>query len=150
MSPRCASWPMTRSRPPRPSPYRRPAGCPRGRMPAGGKPWCVSPTHVLGDAEAAGPASPGLLASLGEPVTQVLLAPPPPGLLAPGLRGDGPPPIDGSAAALRDGLARGEIGVHYQPVVRLADRRPVMVEALARWHRPGSPVSPDTFIPLAE
>src|SRR3954452_21222774 len=150
MSPRCASWPMTRSRPPRPSPYRRPADCSRGWMAAGGTPWCVSPAHVLGDPEAAGPASPGLLASLGEPVNQVLVAPPPPGLFAPGLCGTGTPPIDGSAAALRDGLARGEIGVHYQPVVRLADRRPVMVEALARLDPPGSPVSPDTFIPLAE
>ncbi|MFC7476965.1 EAL domain-containing protein [Dankookia sp. GCM10030260] len=62
----------------------------------------------------------------------------------------GPPQGDGPAAALREGLARGEIGVHYQPVVRLSDRRPVMVEALARWHRPNAPVSPETFVPLAE
>jgi EAL domain-containing protein (putative c-di-GMP-specific phosphodiesterase class I) len=34
--------------------------------------------------------------------------------------------------------------------VRLADRRPVLVEALARWDRPDDPVSPDTFVPLAE
>ena len=73
-----------------------------------------------------------------------------PGLAAPGLLPGGLPPGDGPAAALRDGLARGEIGVHYQPVVRLADRRPMMVEALARWTRLASPVSPDTFVPLAE
>ncbi|WP_431269838.1 EAL domain-containing protein [Dankookia sp. P2] len=70
--------------------------------------------------------------------------------VAPALLAGGPSPADGPAAALRAGLARGEIGVHYQPVVRLADRRPVMVEALARWNGPGSPVSPDTFVPLAE
>lgn len=69
---------------------------------------------------------------------------------APPVGSDGPPHGDGSAAALRDGLARGEIGVHYQPVVRLADRRPVMVEALARWNRPDAAVSPETFVPLAE
>ena len=40
--------------------------------------------------------------------------------------------------------------MHYQPVVRLADRRPVMVEALARWHRPPVPISPNSFVPLAE
>ncbi|MFZ4410245.1 MAG: EAL domain-containing protein [Paracraurococcus sp.] len=71
-------------------------------------------------------------------------------LAAPGLAAGGPPPGDGSAAALRDGLARGEISVHYQPVVRLSDRRPVMVEALARWNRPEASVPPDTFVPLAE
>lgn len=56
----------------------------------------------------------------------------------------------GTVTALRDSLARGEIGVHYQPVVRLRDRRPVMVEALARWHGPGEAVPPDSFVPLAE
>ncbi|MBP0485252.1 EAL domain-containing protein, partial [Sagittula salina] len=54
------------------------------------------------------------------------------------------------AAALAEGLCNGEVQVHYQPVVRLADRRPVMVEALARWHRPPVPISPTRFVPLAE
>nr|WP_264185761.1 EAL domain-containing protein [Roseicella aerolata] len=57
---------------------------------------------------------------------------------------------DGTVRDLQEGLARGEISVHYQPVVRMADRRPVMVEALARWHRPSAPVPPDRFVPLAE
>src|SRR4051812_47949208 len=54
------------------------------------------------------------------------------------------------ADALRAGIADGEIGVRYQPVVRLFDRRPVMVEALARWHRPGAAISPEHFVPVAE
>lgn len=54
------------------------------------------------------------------------------------------------AAALLAGLSNGEIAVRYQPVVRLADRRPLMVEALARWQRPHAPVSPEAFVPLAE
>ncbi len=58
--------------------------------------------------------------------------------------------LHGDAAALAAGLRNGEISVHYQPVVRLADRRPVMVEALARWHRLPTPVPPDRFVPLAE
>lgn len=94
------------------------------------------------------PAGPSLARDLdgapcGDPLALVRPMP------RPGLLHGGLPPGDGSAA-LREGLARGEIGVHYQPVVRLADRRPVMVEALARWHRPESPVSPETFVPLAE
>jgi EAL domain-containing protein (putative c-di-GMP-specific phosphodiesterase class I) len=60
------------------------------------------------------------------------------------------PGLHGDAAALAAGLSNGEVSVHYQPVVRLADRRPVMVEALARWHRPPTLISPDRFVPLAE
>lgn len=52
--------------------------------------------------------------------------------------------------ALAAGIRNGEVVVHYQPVVRLSDRRPVMVEALARWHRVPNPVPPDRFVPLAE
>ncbi|SDB44688.1 EAL domain, c-di-GMP-specific phosphodiesterase class I (or its enzymatically inactive variant) [Belnapia rosea] len=58
--------------------------------------------------------------------------------------------LHGDAAALAAGLTNGEVSVHYQPVVRLRDRKPVMVEALARWHRPPSLVSPSSFVPLAE
>lgn len=51
----------------------------------------------------------------------------------------------------RRGLARGEIRVHYQPVVDLATGRCVGAEALARWHRPdGEPIGPDIFVPAAE
>lgn len=54
------------------------------------------------------------------------------------------------AAALAAGLGRGEITVRFQPMVRLADRRPVMVEALARWERPDAAFGANEFIPLAE
>ena len=54
------------------------------------------------------------------------------------------------APALATSLARGEITVRFQPMVRLADRRPVMVEALARWERPGAAVGAGDFVPLAE
>lgn len=52
--------------------------------------------------------------------------------------------------ALRAGLAQGEIAVRYQPVVRVRDRRPMMVEALARWQPASGDVAPDHFVPLAE
>lgn len=58
------------------------------------------------------------------------------------------PPQD--AAALADGLARGEITVRFQPVVRLSDRRPVLVEALARWERPDAAHVPSDFVGVAE
>jgi len=61
-----------------------------------------------------------------------------------------PLPPEGQAAALEAGLSNGEIAVHYQPVVRMRDRLPVMVEALARWHRPPTAIAPDSFVPLAE
>ncbi|MFM2149954.1 MAG: hypothetical protein RLZZ187_2260 [Pseudomonadota bacterium] len=53
-------------------------------------------------------------------------------------------------AELAAGLARGEITVRFQPVVRLADRRPVLVEALARWERPHSAHPPADFVGVAE
>lgn len=52
--------------------------------------------------------------------------------------------------ALAAGLQRGEITVRFQPMVRLADRRPVMVEALARWEHPGAALPAGAFVPLAE
>jgi diguanylate cyclase (GGDEF)-like protein/PAS domain S-box-containing protein len=53
--------------------------------------------------------------------------------------------------ALRGALDRGEIEIHYQPVVRLCDRRMTGVEALMRWQHPRlGVVSPAEFIPLAE
>jgi len=80
-----------------------------------------------------------------------------------------PPVAEALAEALRDavvlqpdapgadsedlalGMARGEITVRYQPVVRIADQCPVLVEGLARWHRRDeAPLGPDQFVPLAE
>jgi len=54
------------------------------------------------------------------------------------------------AAALAVSLDRGEISVRFQPVVRLSDRRPIAVEALARWERPEHALGAGAFISLAE
>ncbi|HZP65007.1 MAG TPA: EAL domain-containing protein, partial [Rudaea sp.] len=55
------------------------------------------------------------------------------------------------ASELRQALARGELKVHYQPVVELSSGRCMGAEALARWTRDGGePVSPAVFIPAAE
>ena len=52
---------------------------------------------------------------------------------------------------LRDALARGELQMHYQPVVRATDNNVTGFEALMRWEHPerGS-ISPGVFIPIAE
>jgi diguanylate cyclase (GGDEF)-like protein len=60
-----------------------------------------------------------------------------------------------SQAALVRGIANavdsGELVLHYQPIVSIADRRVVGVEALVRWDRPGwGLMPPSAFIPLAE
>jgi diguanylate cyclase (GGDEF)-like protein/PAS domain S-box-containing protein len=52
---------------------------------------------------------------------------------------------------LRDALAKGELELHYQPVVRTADNRVSGFEALMRWNHPvRGPISPGLFIPIAE
>jgi diguanylate cyclase (GGDEF)-like protein len=51
---------------------------------------------------------------------------------------------------LRHAVSSQDFEVHYQPIVLLASRRCVGFESLARWTRNGKPVSPATFIPLAE
>ena len=54
-------------------------------------------------------------------------------------------------SALHEALPRGELVLHYQPQVALADGRVCGFEALMRWTRPGQgPVSPARFIPVAE
>jgi len=51
-------------------------------------------------------------------------------------------------SGLRTAVPRGEIRVHYQPIVSTAGVS--QVEALARWERPGGSVPPSDFIPAAE
>ena len=52
---------------------------------------------------------------------------------------------------LRTALANDELALHYQPVVRVADNIVVGFEALMRWEHPErGPISPGTFIPIAE
>jgi len=54
-------------------------------------------------------------------------------------------------SGLRRALPRGEFVLHYQPILRLATRVPIGVEALVRWHHPEKGIlSPREFIPLAE
>jgi diguanylate cyclase (GGDEF)-like protein len=55
------------------------------------------------------------------------------------------------AAELRDGIARGELVLHYQPKLELASSEVVGVEALVRWRHPRRGlIPPSEFIELAE
>lgn len=55
------------------------------------------------------------------------------------------------ATQLREAIARGRIEARYQPIVDLATGRCDGAEILARWTTErGEPVSPDSFVPLAE
>ncbi|MBV8564707.1 MAG: EAL domain-containing protein [Methylobacteriaceae bacterium] len=52
---------------------------------------------------------------------------------------------------LRRAIERGEIAVHFQPIVRLQDRTVAGFEALLRWEHPRlGRISPVEFIPIAE
>ena len=52
---------------------------------------------------------------------------------------------------LREALAKGELDVFYQPVVRISTGEVTGVEALVRWRHPTrGTVSPAEFIPIAE
>ncbi len=53
--------------------------------------------------------------------------------------------------ALRGAVRRGDLRLHYQPIIEMANLRLVGVEALIRWqHAERGLVGPDEFIPLAE
>ena len=51
---------------------------------------------------------------------------------------------------LRHAIDNNDFEVHYQPIVLLSTRMCVGFESLIRWTRNGEPVSPATFIPMAE
>jgi diguanylate cyclase (GGDEF)-like protein len=52
---------------------------------------------------------------------------------------------------LRQAIERGELAVHYQPIVRAAGEEISGFEALVRWTHPSrGPIPPDKFVPLAE
>ena len=52
---------------------------------------------------------------------------------------------------LRQAIERGELAVHYQPVVRTAEEEIAGFEALVRWQHPTrGAISPAKFVPLAE
>jgi diguanylate cyclase len=55
-----------------------------------------------------------------------------------------------TATALRGAVARGELEVHYQPIVATMSRNTVVYEALVRWNRDGVLRSPGEFVPIAE
>jgi EAL domain-containing protein (putative c-di-GMP-specific phosphodiesterase class I) len=56
-----------------------------------------------------------------------------------------------TTADLRRGLAEGELDVYYQPVVDIADRRVITLEALVRWNHPTRGLlGPSCFLPEAE
>src|SRR3954470_6720491 len=52
---------------------------------------------------------------------------------------------------LQRALDRGEMVVHYQPIIELGSNRITALEALVRWHHPvRGMIQPNEFIPLAE
>jgi diguanylate cyclase (GGDEF)-like protein/PAS domain S-box-containing protein len=51
---------------------------------------------------------------------------------------------------LRRAISANDFEVHYQPIVSLASGMCVGFESLVRWTRNGEPISPATFVPIAE
>jgi diguanylate cyclase (GGDEF)-like protein/PAS domain S-box-containing protein len=56
----------------------------------------------------------------------------------------------GLESDLRHAVSGNNFEVHYQPIVLLTSGMCVGFESLVRWTRNGTPVSPATFIPMAE
>jgi diguanylate cyclase (GGDEF)-like protein/PAS domain S-box-containing protein len=56
----------------------------------------------------------------------------------------------GLESDLRHAVSKNDFEVHYQPIVSLATGMCVGFESLVRWNRNGEPVSPATFVPMAE
>jgi EAL domain-containing protein (putative c-di-GMP-specific phosphodiesterase class I) len=55
------------------------------------------------------------------------------------------------AQALNEAIRSGAVELHYQPILRLTDRRLAGVEGLARWRHPQyGEIHPEEFIPIAE
>lgn len=87
---------------------------------------CVSAVH---DAKQGGPGRVAMFQGLGAQVSS----------------------SGGLVARVRQGLGAGELRVHYQPVVDLASRTVVGVEALVRWEHPENGLlSAEEFIEAAE
>lgn len=52
---------------------------------------------------------------------------------------------------LKIAIENGDLELYYQPIIRLANRQVVMLEALIRWNHPERGlIPPDKFIPVAE
>lgn len=61
------------------------------------------------------------------------------------------PEVGRRSDELRIAIDSGQLTLHYQPIVQLASRRVVGVEALVRWNHPHEGmIMPDNFVPLAE
>jgi diguanylate cyclase (GGDEF)-like protein/PAS domain S-box-containing protein len=56
----------------------------------------------------------------------------------------------GLESDLRRAVQHNDFDLHYQPIVSLASGMCVGFESLIRWTRDGEPISPVTFIPIAE
>ena len=52
--------------------------------------------------------------------------------------------------AIRSGLKEREFSVFYQPKISIANELPTSFEALVRWHKNSTIITPDQFIPVAE
>ncbi|MGA9870037.1 MAG: EAL domain-containing protein [Rhodococcus sp. (in: high G+C Gram-positive bacteria)] len=55
-----------------------------------------------------------------------------------------------TATALRGAVRRGELVVHYQPIVMTSSRSTVVYEALVRWNHGGRLRGPNEFVGIAE
>lgn len=52
--------------------------------------------------------------------------------------------------SIRTGLKQHEFFMFYQPKIDISDERTTSLEALIRWQRDGTIITPDQFIPIAE